>query len=160
MKELKDNKDKAKEEYKEENKDMNKQPVMQLIPNVNFFMPKPTHSPLQLPSHEPSFSYSQEKNTEQNFDRPIRKLIHNIIEISQDNIDSVFMNWGAQRGSFSRIFMESFNAPVRGDSFAVLEEAIGSFSFPSSLKLVSEHDPPPQQMCIQQKTDDRKLSDK
>jgi len=67
------------------------------------------------------------------------------------------MNWGAQRGSFSKIFMESFNAPVRGDSLAVLEEAIGSFSFPSSLKLVSEHDPP---QHIQQRTDDKKLSDK
>jgi len=75
MKELKDNKDKVKEEYKEENKDMNKQPVMPLAPNANFFMPKPTYSPLQLASHEPSFSYSQERNIEQNFDRPIRKLI-------------------------------------------------------------------------------------
>jgi hypothetical protein len=155
MKDLKDTKDKSKEDLKEENKEVVKQPVVPLIPNINFFMPKPIYSPLQFPSHEASFNFSQEKNVEQNLDKQIRRLVYNNIEVSQDNTDSVFANWERQRGSFNKMSMESFNVPLGPSSFVVLEEAIGSFSFSPQLKLVSEHDSPPQQ-----KADDKKQAGK
>jgi len=75
VKDLKEGKDKIKEEIK----DVIKQPIP-LMPNINVFMQvrKPLgFSPLQYPSHDlqQTLNYSQEENNDQNLNQPMSKLI-------------------------------------------------------------------------------------